>query len=1061
MNKHFTKSAVASSVISAFVCAGLMASSGVAFAEDSMAGDGSTSNGGKAIGNGSAATGLQSFAVGTNGTNATQEGATAVGYQAQALAIKGTALGRSAYVGTGAQNSTAIGGKANVADNVTNSVALGYNSQVKSSGSVAIGEDSAVSEGATDSTAVGLGAKTTAQGATALGAKSQSLSADSIAIGYKTHAEATATQSVVIGSSSYSNAEGAVTLGYKARVSQTTSTHGVALGYDTEVKGASGIAIGYKAGVDGENSVSIGTDAHSPYANSVALGANSVTTQADSVSIGTSGKTRTITYVTAGVNDTDAVNVAQLKAQISSVKNKYAVDGTANAAGVAIGPNTEAYADRNAAAIGQSAKAYGQDSFAIGSNVTAGKNVSTEEGGHEYDNGTYSWAGAIGTKLEAAGKGSIVIGFNSNTDVTATDSLVIGRDANAKEGAASAIVIGQGAYATAANAFAIGQASHSEAADGIAFGVQAYVAPEGTSGTALGKAANVRDANGTAVGASSYVAKNATNATALGMTAQVFGDASTAVGYNAHTNSASKNSIALGANSLASSGEGSMALGNSAVAYHDNSVALGYKAVTSEANTVSVGGNGITRKITNVTAGVNDNDAVNVTQLKTYVSEQLKNAGTGSTTTINQGDNIKVTKSTDGSSYTVALGDEANTAVNNAKKLGSLDSVNAGIKGDTIVASVNNLDNKVGDQQYKNVTAKDVANGMSATEAIGALNNKIGDLSALPEGVKADTVAGALTNLNDKIGNAAGAADAAQKTADAAAAEAKKHNTVSAGNANIKVDGTAKNANGGIEYKVSLADDITVKSVKADTVTATSGSIGGVSMKDGAVTATSAKIGDVSISGDTIATGDTKITGSSVAVGNSELTTDSLKVNGKDYITADGINANNQAITNLKAGDITSASSTDAVTGGQLFETNQQVQANSDSIANLWKKTGDLNKKINRTGANAAALAALHPLDYDENHKVSASAGIGQYHGTGALAVGVFVRPTENLMFNVGGSFASNDKMFNAGVSYRFGDNGSSYMTKSDMSAKMAALEAENRDLRSQIEAIKAKVGLK
>ena len=181
--------------------------------------------------------------------------------------------------------------------------------------------------------------------------------------------------------------------------------------------------------------------------------------------------------------------------------------------------------------------------------------------------------------------------------------------------------------------------------------------------------------------------------------------------------------------------------------------------------------------------------------------------------------------------------------------------------------------------------------------------------------------------------------------------------------------------------------------------------------------------------------------------------------NANTYLTADGITAGGKKITNVAAGDITSADSTDAVNGGQLFATNQQVDANAGQIKSLWKKSGELNKKINRTGANAAALAALHPLDYDEDHKVSASVGIGQYHGNGALAVGVFIRPTENLMLNLGGSFASEDKMFNAGLSYRFGDDGSAkYISKADMVTKVNTLSAENQDLAAKLTASDTKL---
>ena len=180
--------------------------------------------------------------------------------------------------------------------------------------------------------------------------------------------------------------------------------------------------------------------------------------------------------------------------------------------------------------------------------------------------------------------------------------------------------------------------------------------------------------------------------------------------------------------------------------------------------------------------------------------------------------------------------------------------------------------------------------------------------------------------------------------------------------------------------------------------------------------------------------------------------------NANAYLTSDGITAGGKKVTNVAAGEL-SATSADAVNGSQLYATNQQVEANAGSITKLWKKTGDLNKKINRAGANAAALAALHPLDYDEDHKVSASAGIGQYHGTGALAVGVFIRPTENLMLNLGGAFASDDKMFSAGLSYRFGDNSSEkFISKADMATRVSALTAENRDLTAQLTSTSAKL---
>ena len=175
------------------------------------------------------------------------------------------------------------------------------------------------------------------------------------------------------------------------------------------------------------------------------------------------------------------------------------------------------------------------------------------------------------------------------------------------------------------------------------------------------------------------------------------------------------------------------------------------------------------------------------------------------------------------------------------------------------------------------------------------------------------------------------------------------------------------------------------------------------------------------------------------------------------YLGPDGIDANDKKITRVAAGSI-SASSTDAVNGSQLYQTNQAVQQNSDDISKLYNRSAELNRKIHRAGAHAAALAALHPLDFDENHRVSASLGLGQYHSSGAAALGIFVRPTENFMVSLGGSIASgNDVMGNLGVHYRFGGD-SVRMNKTELTQQVSTLTAENRDLSAKLASSNSKL---
>ncbi len=175
------------------------------------------------------------------------------------------------------------------------------------------------------------------------------------------------------------------------------------------------------------------------------------------------------------------------------------------------------------------------------------------------------------------------------------------------------------------------------------------------------------------------------------------------------------------------------------------------------------------------------------------------------------------------------------------------------------------------------------------------------------------------------------------------------------------------------------------------------------------------------------------------------------------YLGPDGIDANGKKITGVAAGSI-SASSTDAVNGSQLYQTNQAVQQNSDDISKLYNRSAELNRKIHRAGAHAAALAALHPLDFDENHRVSASLGLGQYHSSGAAALGIFVRPTENFMVSLGGSIASgSDVMGNLGVHYRFGGD-SVRMNKTELTQQVSTLTAENRDLSAKLASSNSKL---
>ena len=183
------------------------------------------------------------------------------------------------------------------------------------------------------------------------------------------------------------------------------------------------------------------------------------------------------------------------------------------------------------------------------------------------------------------------------------------------------------------------------------------------------------------------------------------------------------------------------------------------------------------------------------------------------------------------------------------------------------------------------------------------------------------------------------------------------------------------------------------------------------------------------------------VTANSVKVGDTSIRTNGLTIQGGPSITKTGIDGGNKQVTNVAAGDI-SADSTHAVNGSQLFATNQQVAQNAQSISKLGNR-------INKVGAGAAALAALHPLDFDPDDKWDFAAGYGNYNGENAAAIGAYYRPNEDTMFSVGGSFGNGENMVNAGVSLKLGQG-------NHVSTSKVAMAKEIKDLRKELEGLKS-----
>ena len=267
------------------------------------------------------------------------------------------------------------------------------------------------------------------------------------------------------------------------------------------------------------------------------------------------------------------------------------------------------------------------------------------------------------------------------------------------------------------------------------------------------------------------------------------------------------------------------------------------------------------------------------------------------------------------------------------------------------------------------------------------------DIATLDDGMKygGDTGAVIKKKLNEQVNVVGGITDTNKLTTE------DNLGVVSDGNNNLKVR-MAKDLKG--------LETVTTKTVTADTGNITT-------------------VNSDTVNAKTVKTGDTTINDNG------------LTINNGPSITKNGVDAGDKKITNVAPGDI-SPTSKDAVNGSQLFQTNQSIS-----------RLGD---RVNKVGAGAAALAALHPLDFDPDDKWDVAAGYGNYKDAHAVAVGAFYRPNEDTMFSVGGSFGGGENMVNAGVSLKLGQG-------NHVSTSKVAMAKEIKDLRNEVEQLRGALG--
>ena len=521
-------------------------------------------------------------------------------------------------------------------------------------------------------------------------------------------------------------------------------------------------------------------------------------------------------------------------------------------------------------------------------------------------------------------------------------------------------------------------------------------------------------------------------------------------------------------------------------------------------NPVSLTKNGLDNggnKITNVAAGVNGTDAVNVNQLNTVAGEAAKH------TTVKAKDaNVTVTtgpNASGGTEYTIGLGDKVTLGTDPTKQV-SIDGTTGIIKaGDKVTidgttgnidagkVKINGKDGTVNGLTNKTWDPNNITSGQAATEdQLKEVDNKITNTSTELTNKGMD-FAGNEGEFHRNLGEKVTIKGEGTKAASEYSGENIRTFADTNGNVVVKMDKNLKtetivatgengkngkigiNGNDGQTTNISVTSDgkpgvdgapgtTTTRIVyekpdgtKEEVATLNDGmkyggDTGNVIKKKlneqvnvvGGITDTNKLTTEDNLGVVSDGNNNLKVRMAKDLKGLNSVTTNTLTV-GDVKIDNSGINAGNKKITNVAAGDI-SANSTDAVNGGQLWKTNQ-------TINNIGGAVNELGDRMDRVGAGAAALAALHPLDFDPDDKWDVAAGYGNYKDAHAVSVGAFYRPNEDTMFSVGGSFGGGENMVNAGVSVKLGQG-------NHVSTSRVALAKEVEDLKAIVKAQSAEI---
>ena len=802
-----------------------------------------------------------------------------------------------------------------------------------------------------------------------------------------------------------------------------SATSSFAAGYDNTINGANSFVYGHNNKATGANSIAGGENSEAKGYSSLAIGSSSQALKDYTFAIGSQARAAADNTVAIGNGAYANKDNALALGAVTSVDGKDSI---------ALGSHVRSNADNNVA-IGTAVTTNSNDSVGIGTAVNTNSNNSI----------------GIGNNVVNNLSNSIGIGNGVATDF---NTIGIGNGVETK--VQGTIAIGNGVISNGESSVAIGNAIH---ADGVGtVNVGTNVSAKGVSSIVVGRDTTVNGDDTTVVGANNGI---------------IDADQSAIFGYNNKMLDNAKEQLIFGSNSQTKE-QGATVLGSHAQATQVDAFAIGNNTIADVQNGVAIGTNSVTELAVG-TSNIKDNTTDIRFSNSTY-------AGSNPDSVVSFGTNGRAGAG-GVTSYTrqlqnVAAGRVSATSTDAINGSQLYDVALEAQKHNTVVDGTNTTvtseDNNFGRKEYKVNVNKDLVDMNSASfgKVTDDVHSYIGkDKVHFFDGTtstntKVDANGMKLENTDNL--------DAAEYTMDGMTANSNGKsisfttNGISAGGQiinNVKAGVADTDA---VNYK-QLKDSISTESVITDNQV---DNIAAVRVVNGKSTGDANAQYGVYVSKNTVTDiakaankfeGDSVIKVETTTGANHTADTTTFKFDGNEAAKvlpvsykANGGTTNkvmaDKGLNFVNGNHINASVGADGLVRFDLDQNiPNQINSNANAINGLSDKVAKNHKISERGIAGTAALAALHPLDFDPDHKLDVMAGYGHFHGSNSVALGAAYRPNEDLMFTVGSTVGNGDTVVNAGVSYKVG-------AKSGVSRSKVAVAKDVADMKREMEAMKA-----